>query len=130
VVSWSDRRSAVHSLVVGSAAFLAAYLIFAGSGPVIALLLSAFVLAGVGIGSVETAESAAVASMADESIRGSAFGLLAGLQSLGNFAASAIAGILWTAFSPTVAFVWLSAWMALACIAFLTTRPTYRPNTR
>ncbi len=58
--------------------------------------------------------------MADESIRGSAFGLLAGAQSLGNFAASAIAGILWTAVSPTAAFLWLSAWMVIACTAFLT----------
>lgn len=44
--------------------------------------MSYFVAAGVGIGFVETAEAAAVASMTDESVRGSAFGLLAGLQSL------------------------------------------------
>ena len=90
----SDRHGAVHSLVVGAAAFLVAYLIFAAAGPGIVVLLVAFVLAGVGIGFAETAEAAAVASMTDETIRGSAFGLLAGLQSLGNFAASAIAGIL------------------------------------
>jgi MFS family permease len=89
--------------------------------PGILVLLTAFVLAGIGIGFVETAEAAAVASMADDSIRGSASGLLAGAQSLGNFAASAIAGVLWTVVSPTVAFLWLSAWMAVACIAFLTT---------
>ena len=84
------------------------------------MLLTAFVLAGVGIGFVETAEVAAVASMADEWVRGSAFGLIAGAQSLGNFAASAIAGILWTAVSPTAAFLWLSTWMLIACVAFLT----------
>ena len=116
----SDRRSATHSLVIGAAAFLGAYLIFASSGPSVLVLLAAFVLAGVGIGFAETAEAAAVASMADESVRGSAFGLLAGAQSLGNFAASAVAGILWTAVSPTAAFLWLSAWMLIACIAFLT----------
>ncbi len=116
----SDRRSAVHSLFVGAGAFLVAYLVFAAAGSGILILLAAFVLAGIGIGFAETAEAAAVASMADESVRGSAFGLLAGLQSLGNFAASAIAGILWTAVSPTAAFIWLSAWMAIACIAFLT----------
>ena len=110
----SDRHSAVHSMVVGAAAFLIAHLIFAAAGPGILVLLVAFVLAGVGIGFAETAEAAAVASMTDESIRGSAFGLLAGLQSLGNFAASAIAGLLWTTVSPTVAFLWLSAWMAIA----------------
>jgi MFS family permease len=117
----SDRRSASHSLLVGAGAFLAAYLIFAFSGSAILVLLLAFTLAGVGIGFVETAEAAAVASMADESIRGSAFGLLAGLQSLGNFAASTIAGIVWTVVSPALAFLWLSAWMVIACVAFLST---------
>jgi MFS family permease len=106
---------------VGAGAFLAAYLIFAFSGSAILVLLLAFTLAGVGIGFVETAEAAAVASMADESIRGSAFGLLAGLQSLGNFAASTIAGIVWTVVSPALAFLWLSAWMVIACVAFLST---------
>ncbi len=117
----SDRRSAVHSLVVGAAAFLAAYLIFAASGPGVFVLFIAFLLAGVGIGFVETAEAAAVASMADEPIRGSAFGLLAGCQSLGNLVASGVAGILWTTVSPTAAFLWLCAWMAIALVVFLTT---------
>jgi hypothetical protein len=44
------------------------------------------------------------------------------LQSLGNLAASAIAGILWTVVSPTVAFVWLSAWMAIAFVAVVLAR--------
>ena len=51
---------------------------------------------------------------------GSAFGLLAALQSAGNLAASVVAGVLWTAFSPTVAFVWLAAWMLAAVLAFVT----------
>jgi MFS family permease len=105
--------------VVGAGSFFVAYLLFAASGPGVLVLLVAFVLAGLGIGFAETAEAAAVASMADESVRGSAFGLLAGAQSLGNFAASAIGGILWTLVSPTMAFVWLAAWMAIACVAFL-----------
>ena len=120
----SDRRSALHSLVVGTTAFLGAYLVFAaaGDGASILVLLGAFVLAGVGIGFAETAEAAAVAGMAHESVRGSAFGLLAGVQSLGNFVASAVAGILWTAVSAEAAFLWLAAWMVIALVAFLTTR--------
>jgi hypothetical protein len=55
-----------------------------------------------------------VATFAPEAIRGSAFGLLAGVQSLGNLASSGIAGLLWTAFSPTVAFVYITGWMLLA----------------
>jgi MFS family permease len=85
------------------------------------MLLPAFVLAGIGIGCVETAEHAAVATHAPEDIRGSAFGLLAAIQSLGNLAASLIAGILWTALSPTWAFAYLAAWMLLALIILATT---------
>ena len=75
--------------------------------------------AGVGIGCVETAEHAAVASLAPEELRGSAFGLLAAVQSFGNLAASAIAGLLWTLASPRVAFAYLVAWMLLALVGLL-----------
>ena len=119
----SDRRTVIHPLVVGAAAFLMAYLIFAGAGASIGILLVGFILAGVGIGFAETAEAAAVASLSPEPIRGSAFGLLAGAQSLGNFVASAVAGLLWTLISPTAAFLWLTLWMAVALVAFASTRP-------
>ena len=115
-----DRRGTRLVLLGGAGALLAAYLVFAGSGASISMLAPGFVLAGVGIGAAETAEHAAVAARAPESIRGSAFGLLAALQSAGNLAASAIAGILWTVSSPTVAFLWLAAWMLTAAIVFLT----------
>ena len=101
--------------MVGTAAFLVAYLVFAVGGGV-ALLFVGFVLAGIGIGLVETAEASSVASFAEERVRGSAFGLLAGAQSIGNFAASAVGGLLWTLISPMAAFLgsprgwpWLSS---------------------
>jgi MFS family permease len=113
-----DRRGTRIALLGGAGAFLAAYLLFGTTGANIPLLALAFALAGLGIGFAETGETAAVASRASEEIRGSAFGLLAGLQSAGNLAASAIAGILWTAFSPTVAFAWLATWMVAALVGF------------
>ena len=78
------------------------------------LLGVAFALAGVGIGCAETAEHAAVAAVAPDEIRGSAFGLLATVQAVGNVAASAIAGLLYTFASPAVAFGYLVAWMVAA----------------
>ncbi len=113
----SDRVGARGPLLVSAAGvmtFLLAYLLFAATGPTIALLALAFVLAGVGIGCVETAEHAAVAAFAPVELRGSAFGLLATVQAIGNLAASAIAGLLYTLASPTVAFGYLAAWMVLA----------------
>ncbi|MFK0047636.1 hypothetical protein ACIQU4_26770 [Streptomyces sp. NPDC090741] len=76
-------------------------------------------LAGAGIGAVETAQHSAVAALAPKDLRGSAFGMLATVQSLGNLAASAIAGILWTAISPTAAFTYLTAWMGIALTGLL-----------
>jgi hypothetical protein len=77
------------------------------------------VAAGVAIGCVETAAHAAVAAPAPAELRGSAFGLLAAVRSFGNLAASAIAGLLWTAVSPRVAFVYLVAWMAVELVGLL-----------
>ena len=71
-------------------------------------------LAGIGIGCAETAEHAAVAALAPDHLRGSAFGLLAAIQAAGNLAASAIAGILWTTVSPAAAFVFLAVAMIVA----------------
>ena len=76
----------------------------------------AFALAGVGIGCAETAEHAAVAALAPADISGSAFGLLATVQAAGNVAASAVAGLLYTFASPTVAFSYLAAWMLVALL--------------
>jgi hypothetical protein len=80
------------------------------------------VLAGVGIGCVETAEHAAVATLAPETLRGSAFGLLAGVQSLGNLVASSVAGVLYTVASPAVAFSYAAALMLAAVGALAATR--------
>jgi MFS family permease len=117
-----DRRSPVRVLVAGTAAFGAAYVVLALTGAGLPVLAIGFILAGIGIGCVETAEHAAVASLAPEQLRGSAFGLLATVQSLGNFAASAVAGLLWTLVSPTAAFTYAAAWMLIALAAFSATR--------
>jgi MFS family permease len=114
-----DRRGAVLVLVLGVALFGLAYAGFA-AGPASVLALAPwFVAAGVAIGCVETAEHAAVASLAPLELRGSAFGLLAAVQSFGNLAASAIAGLLWTASSARAAFAYLVAWMLLALVGLL-----------
>lgn len=117
-----DRIGGRIVLAAGAAAFAVAYLGFAYETAHWWLLAVWFVLAGVGIGCVETAEHATIATHAPEHIRGSAFGLLAAVQSFGNLAASGIAGILWAAISPTSAFVYLTAWMSIALVAL--TRPS------
>ena len=114
-----DRRGSRLTLVIGAGAFLAAYVLFAGVGARSRPRRRVRARRG-GIGFAETGETAAVAARAPEAVRGSAFGLLAGMQSAGNLLASTIAGVLWTAVSPTAAFAWLAAWMAVAVVAFIT----------
>lgn len=86
------------------------------------LLAIGFIAGGIGIGAVETAEHAAVAAEAPAELRGSAFGLLAGIQSLGDVVASATVGIVWTVVSPTAAFGLAVLAMAASLIALLAAR--------
>jgi hypothetical protein len=55
--------------------------------------------------------------LAPQEVRGSAFGLLAAVQSFGNLAASATAGALWTLVSPRAAFAYLAGWMIVSLLA-------------
>jgi hypothetical protein len=45
------------------------------------------------------------------------------VQSFGNLAASAVAGVLWTAASPTIAFSCLAACMLVGTVATLFSAP-------
>jgi MFS family permease len=101
-------------VTAGVAAFLGAYLTFAFTPARVGMLATGFILAGIGIGAAETAQTAAVAALAPDQLRGSAFGLLATVQAGGNVAASTIAGLLYTITSPTIAFSYTAAWMLIA----------------
>jgi MFS family permease len=113
----ADRWGFRPILTAGFAAGLASYLTFGLIGPSVVLLASAFFLAGVTIGVVETAEHGTVAEAAPDDIRGSAFGFLAAIQSFGNLAASGVAGLLWTLVSPLAAFLFAAAGMTVAVLA-------------
>jgi MFS family permease len=115
-----DRRGAVLVLALGVGLFGLAYAGFAAGGTSVLALAPWFLAGGVAIGCVETAEHAAVAALAPVELRGSAFGLLAAVQSFGNLAASAVAGLLWTVVSPQVAFGYLVVWMGVALAGLLT----------
>lgn len=114
-----DSRSTTLVLAIGVGLFLLSYLGFAFQAPNIVFLAFSFIAAGVAIGCVEPSQHASVASLAPTELRGSAFGFLAAVQSFGNIVASAIAGILWTLFSPTAAFLYLAAWMLISLIVLM-----------
>jgi MFS family permease len=120
----SDRFGPVRVLVGGFGAFFGAYVLLAAASGV-ALVAVAFTVAGAGIACVETAQHSAVAAAAPADLRGSAFGVLAAVQSFGNLVASATSGLLWTLVSPAAAFAYAAVWMVLAALA---ARPVARGN--
>ncbi|MCS0603687.1 MFS transporter [Streptomyces sp. LP11] len=93
---WIDRGGPRSAFVVGALAYTAAYALFAVPWHGWPPLLLAFVLAGTGIGLIETAESTIVARTVGDESRGSGFGLLGLVQSLGALASSAAVGLLWS----------------------------------
>lgn len=114
---WIDRAGPRVVFGVGAVLYVVAYAGFAVSWHSWWPLLIAFTFAGSAIGLAETAESSLVARIVPDRLRGSGFGLLGGVQAGGDFAASAAVGLLWTLVSPTVAFCYAAAWMAL-CAAY------------
>jgi MFS family permease len=118
---WLDRAGPRIVFASGALTYVAAYGLFALPSHAWPVLVVAFLLAGSGIGFAETAESALVARLLPDRLRGSGFGLLGGVQSFGDFASSAVVGLLWTAVSPTVGFAYAAGWMVVSLLASLGT---------
>jgi len=122
---WIDRAGPRSAFAAGATLYVAAYALFATPTHAWPILLGAFLLAGAGIGLAETAESALFARLLPEHLRGSGFGVLGGVQAFGDFASSAVVGVLWTTVGPSVAFVYAAAWVGGAAVITL-----LRPITR
>jgi MFS family permease len=122
----ADRRGPRVVLVAGTGCYVVAYLLF-GLGPSAwQALLAAFLLAGVGIGMVETSEQTFVACRLPDALRANGYGLLGLVQSLGDLGASLVAGLLWAAGSAGLAFGYAAAWMAAAAVLAVTLRAAPR----
>jgi MFS family permease len=113
----ADRASPRLVFAAGSAVYVAAYVIFAADQHAWPVLLLAFLLAGIGIGLAETAESTTVALQLPDRLRGNGFGVLGLVQSFGDLGATLVVGLLWAAVSPTVAFGYAALWMVASLVA-------------
>jgi len=113
---WIDRTGPRIVFATAALTYLLAYTGFALPPSAGTALLPAFLLAGAGIGLAETSEGALVARLLPDNLRGSGFGVLGGVQSFGDFASTAVAGLLYTTVSPAAGFVYGAAWMALATL--------------
>lgn len=119
----ADRVSARGVFATGAVVYVGGYLIFGIGSHAWPVLLIAFVLAGVGIGFAETAESTVVARGLPDHLRSNGFGVLGLTQALGDLGSTVIAGVLWSVVSPLVAFCYLAAWMLASVIASGLLRP-------
>ncbi|PQP13901.1 MFS transporter [Rhodococcus opacus] len=125
----SDRIGPRWVFAGSGVVYVAGYLIFAAGPHSWVWLLAGFVLAGIGIGAAETAESTAVARTLPERVRGNGFGVLGLVQSFGDMGSTVVAGILWSALSPLVAFGYAAAWMLACVLCSPLLRPTSPPST-
>jgi MFS family permease len=119
---WIDRVGPRIAFGAGAALYVLAYAGFAATSHNVGSLAAAFALAGGGIGLAETAESTIIAQALPDKLRGSGFGVLGGLQSVGDLLASTVVGALYTAFSGTIGFAYAAGWMVLAVLATLLVR--------
>lgn len=109
--------------VFGAAVYVVSYATFAVNQHAWPVLLVAFGLAGIGIGLAETAETTTVALMLPDRLRGNGFGVLGLVQSFGDLGSTVVAGVLWTVFSPTIAFSYVAVWMLASVLAVVVVRP-------
>ncbi|MEV4996937.1 MFS transporter [Streptomyces niveus] len=113
---WIDRAGPRVVFATGAALYVVAYAGFAVGSSSWWVLLVFFCLAGAGIGCAETAESALVAGLLPDRLRGSGFGLLGAVQAVGDVVATVVVGILYSALSPTAGFLYAAGWMLLSLL--------------
>jgi MFS family permease len=122
----SDRVGRRGLLVLG---YLVGAVVAAGFGLAfilslhsMAYLLALFVLAGVYIAAEDALEGVMTADYTAPEVRGTAYGLLATVNGVGDFVASAAVGLLWTGVSPAVGFGYAAVLMLIGAAILHTVR--------
>ncbi len=111
--AWADRMNKGRLLALGYALAGAMALLIVLAPLGLWALAMIFMLGGISVAVCETAEDSYCAELVDDKQQGLAFGTLATVNGLGDFASSLIVGGLWTAFGAPVAFGY-SALLVLA----------------
>jgi len=100
----SDRFRRPRYLAVGYGVAVLTFMGFAFVVSSVWWFIVFFSLAGIFIAWEDTIEGIAVRDYVDESIAGTAYGLLGVVNGVGDFAASVVVGLLWTAVGPSWGF--------------------------
>ncbi|GCE48582.1 putative MFS family arabinose efflux permease [Thermosporothrix hazakensis] len=116
----SERWGPVTLLSLGLLLYLLSYLGFAFSLAHPAWLMLCFTLAGMGNGCIQACQKAAIVALSPAELRLSALRLLPVFQACGSAIAGIMVGLLWTFFSPMIAFIHLAVWTLLAFLILVT----------
>lgn len=100
----SHRFSRSHYLAAGYAVAVVTFTGFLFAISSIFWFAICFFLAGVFIAWEDTMERVAVRDYVDDTIAGTAFGLLGAINGIGDFVSSIVVGVLWTAIGPKWGF--------------------------
>lgn len=111
---WIDRSGPRVVFSAGALLYVLSYVGFAIGTSSWLFLLTSFILAGSAIGLSETCESALIARALPDALRGTGFGVLGGIQAIGDIVSSVTVGILYVAISPAAAFLYAAGWMVLS----------------
>lgn len=106
VGGWLSDRAPRRKIVLAGGYAIAAVMagLLAAGGSQRPVLFAVFALAGTFTGVVEALEDSLTASLVPRPQHGMAYGSLAAVNAIGDFASSAVVGALWAAVSPTTAF--------------------------
>jgi MFS family permease len=88
-----------------------------------------FAVGGIYVGIEETLEDSFCAELVGEAHHGMAFGVLATVNGVGDFLSSLVVGLLWSEFSPAIAFSYSGTLFVLGAVLILRLRNTARVGT-
>jgi len=108
---------------LGAMTAVGAALLFAFQLRSIPILAALFAAAGIYIAAEDALEGAITADFVPREARGAAYGLLGAVNGVGDLAASALVGTVWTAVSPAAAFSCAGLLMLSGAALLAATRP-------
>jgi MFS family permease len=115
-----SQRRAVLAVGYGLAVVMALVLVLGPKS--VTLLALVFALAGIVVGVEEALEDSIAAELVVQEQHGMAFGMLAAVNAVGDFASSFVIGLLWSAASPSLAFGLSGVLLLLGSVLILRSR--------
>jgi MFS family permease len=130
VGGWLSDRASHRKIVLACGFAIAAAMaaLLATGGAQRSILFAVFALGGTFTGVVEALEDSLTAFLVPKSQHGMAYGSLAAVNAIGDFASSAVIGALWTTVSPSIAFTVAGVLFVTAAFLVLRLREVRAPQ--